>query len=56
MISQLKVQKLKVSTLDFDCKHLFTEKTSGEYKRAIDLASNSVIDFLENNTTIRKFS
>ncbi|EKT3957102.1 aspartate aminotransferase family protein [Flavobacterium psychrophilum] len=49
MISQLKVQKLKVSTLDFDCKHLFTEKTSGEYKRAIDLASNSVIDFLENN-------
>jgi L-2,4-diaminobutyrate decarboxylase len=49
MNSQLKAQKVKVATLDFDSKYLFTENASDVYNYAIDLASKSVVGFLKNN-------
>ena len=49
MKTQLNAQKVNVSTLAFDRKHLFSDEASEEYKYAIKLASNSVVDFLRNN-------
>ncbi|WP_306352724.1 pyridoxal phosphate-dependent decarboxylase family protein [Flavobacterium sp. '19STA2R22 D10 B1'] len=36
------------TTLDFHCKNLFCEENVEEYKKAIDLTHESVVDFLKN--------